>query len=161
MKKVCSLCLCLVLGLSMSGCSSSDKKEVDKTEEKEVKKDTYGIGETVLVEDINITVNATRIGEGIFGDADEGKEYFVLDITLENIGEEEATSSSIICYQLKDADGRKKSLAIGADTEGSLDGTIAPNEKLTGEIAFQAEPETELVLTFRPGLGDSVKIKVR
>lgn len=161
MKKILSVLLCLVILCGVSACSSDEeetkKDKKDKTEEK--KKTEYAIGETAEVKGIKITVNSTRIDEGLFGASDDGTVYFVMDITLENTTDEEFSSSTMLCYTLKDIDGRKQELTIGANTNGSLDTQIEPGEKGTGEIAFKAAPEGQLTLTFKPNSFENDKAK--
>ncbi|WP_317437400.1 DUF4352 domain-containing protein [Thomasclavelia spiroformis] len=156
-----------VIGAAMGGNDNESEQKKDTkteqtTEKKEEKKEKeiYDIGETAEVDGIKITVNSTRIDEGIIS-AENGKQYFVLDITLENTTDEEFSSSSMMCYELKDADGRKIDMSIGANLNGSLDTSVAPGEKAVGEIAFETSPEGELTLRFTPNLTDSVRIKVR
>lgn len=162
MKKVLSLLLVLGLCFGLAGCGGDDSGSDDKkTEQKEEKKDTYAVGETAEVEGIKITVNSTRVDEGIVP-ANEGKQYFVMDISLENTKDDEFSSSSILCYELKDGEGRKAEMSVAANLNGNLDTTVAPGEKVAGEIAFETAIEGELVLKFTPSIGsDSVKIKVR
>lgn len=151
-----------IIGAAMGGSDKedSDKKDSPKTEQKEEKKDTYAIGETAEIDGIKITVNSTRIDEGIIA-ADEGKQYFVMDISLENTRDDKFSSSSLLCYELKDADGRKVDMSVTANLNGSLDTSVEPGEKATGEIAFETATEGELTLKFTPGFGDSIKFKVR
>lgn len=159
MKKILSLLLVLGLCVGLTGCGSGDSTDNTQQEEK-VEKKEYGIGDTAEVEGIKITVNSTRIDEGIFS-APEGKQYFVLDISLENTTDEDFVSSSLMCYEIKDGDGREENVSIGANLNGSLDTTIAPGEKGIGEIAFETAPEGDLTLKFTPMLDKSVSIKVR
>lgn len=171
MKKIWSLLLCSFLVFSMTGCSSDDKdkdadKQTEKTDEKkdkkkEKKKDYFEIGETAEVEGVKITVNSTRIDPGDYITPEEGKEFVVLDIKLENTTDKDVVSSSIICYTLKDGDGRDQSMTIGASLNGSVDGTVPAGDVLSGEVAFEVDQGNTLMLTFRPGFGDSVKIKIR
>lgn len=155
MKKVFSLLLVAVLGFVLVGCGSETKTDKKKEEKKD-----YTIGETASVDDIKITVNSTRNDAGIFA-PEEGTVYFVLDITLENTGDEDFTSSSMMSFKLKDADGREQDLSIGANLNGSMDTDVPAGEKASGEIAFETAPEGQLVLTYTPGFGDKVKINVR
>lgn len=150
------------VGSALSGGDDSkEDKQSEKKTEKEAKSE-YAIGESAEVGDVKITVNSTRIDEGLVA-ADEGKVYFVMDITLENMGDEEFSSSSLANFELKDAEGRKQDLSIGANLNGSMDTTIPAGEKATGEIAFEVAPEGTLVLSYRPDIisSDSVKIVVR
>lgn len=142
-----------------SGGEDEPKADNQKSEEKTKKKE-FGVGETVKVEDINITVNSTRVDEGMIA-SDDGTVYFVMDITLENTSDKSYSSSSMMCFTLKDTDGREQDLTVGAKLNGSMDTEVPAGEKASGEIAFKTAPEGKLVLTYKPGFGDSVKINVR
>lgn len=170
MKRVLSILTVLCLFLGVSACSSSDdtkdssdKSSEKKEEKKKEEKKELTVGDTGEADGIKITVNTTRVDAGgDFLKPDEGKVWFIMDITLENTTDEEFSSSSIICYTLKDADGREQDMAIGPELNGSLDTKVPAGETVVGEIAFTAVPEGELFLTFAPFLSDtSVKIKVR
>lgn len=151
-----------VLGAMLGGDDSSDsnKETKEKTEQKEEKKQTYTVGDTAEVDDIKITVKSTRIDEGI-SPAEEGKQYFVMDIQIENTSKEKFSSSSLMCYELKDSEGRKMDMSIMVDLNGSLDTEIEAGEQTVGEIAYEVPSDGELTLKFTPFLDDSVKIKVR
>lgn len=156
MKKLFTAFLCAFMIFGLVGCGGSEKPE---EENNEPVKTEYAIGETAEVDGIKITVNSTRVDEGLFGGSDDGTIYFVLDITLENTTDETFASSSMMCYELKDGDGRKQDLTVGANLNGSLDTEIDPGEKGAGEIAFKTNPEGTLVLTFTPGAFSSEKVK--
>lgn len=163
MKKL--LCLGVIGSILLTGCGGSSdtaKKEETKEEKKEEKKTEFQIGETAEVEGTKITVNSVREDYGNdFMKPAEGKVYYILDVSLENTKDKEFASSSLLCYELKDGDGRKQDISIFADLNGSLDTTVPANDKAAGEIAFEANAEGPLVLTFTPQIKGSVKIVVR
>ena len=170
MKKVLSLLACGVLAASFAGCSNSEESapsNSEKTEEKQEKKEeqapkTYGVGDTATVENIDITVNSTRVAQSTLGVAPEdGKQYFVMDISLANNQDDTFNSSTMLCYSLKDEDGREQDLAFDVDLNGSLDTEIGAGQKGAGEIAYTVPAEGALYLTFTPTFGDSVQIQVR
>lgn len=162
MKKLLALFLCSVLALGLAGCSEKEgeAQKGDGETSQEEEKSVYAVGETAEVDGIKITVNSTRVDEGLLP-AKDGKIHFVLDITLENTKDSEYSSSSLLCYEVKDGDGRKQSMSITANLNGTMDTKVAPGEKETGEIAFETDPEGALTLTFTPAMGDSVQFNVR
>lgn len=165
MKRLLALFLCGVLALGLAGCSEKEgeaqKTDGDTTQENQnEEKSVYEIGETAEVDGIKITVNSTRVDEGLLA-AKDGKVHFVMDITLENTNDSEFASSSLLCYKVKNGDGREQSMSITANLNGTLDTKISAGEKASGEIAFETDPEGSLVLTFTPSFGDSVKFNVR
>ena len=134
-------------------------KKDEKATQKEEKKD-YKVGDTAEVDGIKIKVNKVRTDKGII-EADKGKEYFIMDITLENTTDEDLSSSSVMCFELKDADGRKQDQSLSVDLNGNMDTTVSAGEKATGEIAYEVKKKSKLTLTYTPKFGDSVKINVR
>lgn len=145
------------------GSSDDDKKKEDKKEEKEKKKTEYSIGETVEADGFKITLNSVRNAENEYVQPDEGNVYFVIDMTIENLKDEETTISSIGMFKLKDAEGREQDQSIVVEVNGSLGGKVQPNEKLSGEIAYQVPAEGELYLYMQTALfdGETIKYKVR
>ena len=159
MKKLLKVLFVVMLCFGVVGCSSDDNGDNNN---KEVAKSVYEIGETATVEGINITVNSVRVSTGNdWSTPEEGKEFFVMDITLENTKDSDFSSSSLMCYKLKDADGRDQDIEIFIDLNGTLDTTVPSGDKASGEIAFEVPIGSELTLTFSPNLSKSVKIKVR
>ncbi|MCL2606043.1 MAG: DUF4352 domain-containing protein [Coriobacteriia bacterium] len=123
-------------------------------EEESTGPEIFSVGDTVEAGNFRVTVNSVRTdtGEDFFG-PDEGNEFFYVDMSIENISDDEQTISSILMFTIFDEDGRQLDQALFADTQGSLDGTIAPTRTLTGEYAVEApEGATGLELQFEGAL---------
>lgn len=167
MKKLLALLACGVMTTSLAACGS-DNTSTDDSAKEEVKEEKeenkiYGIGETATIDDIDITVNSVREAQSNLGATmDAGTTYFVLDVSLANHTDDTFNSSSMICYSLKDADGREQDMVFDVDLNGSLDTEIPAGQNGAGEIGYKVPTEGSLFLTFTPRLGsDFVQFQVR
>lgn len=104
--------------------------------------ETYALGDTVEFRDTRFTPEEfrTSMGGEYFG-PDQGNEFAIVDITVENTGDEELTISTLLQMDLKDQEGRTYDVSISALTEidrGFSQGNpIAPNTTRRGEVAFE------------------------
>lgn len=175
----------LVASTLLVGCSSSDKSstssstaaptesEVSSTStassQSKSKAKAYGIGETIEVDGIKLTINsATSLNEVdqfyTASDLEEGKTYEIIDATIENDRNEEVLISSFLHFHLKDGEGRNEATPlISVRGNGTLDGTIIAGDVSSGELIYMAPAEGELNLYFTsPGdNGQTVKINIR
>lgn len=175
MKKFLIFALCFPLLLAGCGSSSSDSSTTEKEEEtnQEVKQSNkpsvYQIGDVVENDIATITINSitettsvdTYVNEEKLG---EGKEYVVVDATVENVSDEPLNFSILASYRMVDGDGRECDVESIANTNGSLNATgLNPGEKMTGEVVFQAPTDGELFIKFYPELlgSENYKIQVR
>lgn len=150
--------------LAFVGCSSDNTKadentdkpvvEESKKEDKELK-----VGDTFEQDGLKITVNKIREVKPTddFMKPDEGTKWVAADVTIENIGNEDAAISSVLNFKLLDKDGRSFEMAIVTNLNGSLDGALTVGRKMTGETAFsvpmdtqEVELEVNLKLTGKP-----------
>lgn len=86
-----------------------------------------------------VTYKASDSSE--FVKATEGKELVYLDLTIENLSDEEMAISSMMSFELKDSDGRKQDYKLVTDLNGQLDGKVLQGEKMSGEIVYEVEKE--------------------
>lgn len=147
MKKILAALLLACMVFTVTGCGSEDK--VNK------------IGDTAQADDFKITVNSVRTSSEGFTAPKDGMEYFIIDVTLENVGNEEKTISSLLCFNLTNENGDRQNASITATTSKDAGGTVAAGAKIQGEIAFETKPEGKLTLKFRPGLDEVVTFEVR
>lgn len=154
--------IALIAMIGLVGCSIqvSNKEGSEEKTKEEIKNSIAAIGEVTESDGLKITVNSTRIDKGLF-EANDGKILFVIDVTLENTTDKSYFTSSIMNFHLKDSEGRQLSQSFMANLNGSLDTTIPPYEKVSGEIAYSAPTEGELIFSFTPILEKAVRIKVR
>lgn len=158
-----------IFGSMGSGDDENTPDSADKTEEKqseatkndseEQKEDTYGIGDTVSVGDMQYTVNKVETGKEVGPSVlptTAGDTFLIVDLTVKNNGNEAVTVDSSF-FKLKEGDK-----TFEADTDASMsanqndDGEITnsfflqslnPDVEMTGKVVFdvteaQANSET-------------------
>lgn len=157
MKKIISLLLVLLLGLSLVACSSEEEGKEESLTDK-----VFGLNETADLDGLKFTVTGAEERSQEYLEADEGKVYYVLEIAIQNDRDDDFASSSLMCYSIFDEDGREYDTALFTDLNGDLDGTVEAGGKRVGEIAFEVPSEGTLTLNITPDLmGDTIKIAVR
>lgn len=131
------------------------------SEEKTVK--IFNIGDAVQIDDIIYTVNSIReVPENKFLSPEKGNVWYAVDITVENKGRETFNSSSLLMFTLIDGESYSYDIAIVPDLKGSVDGEIASEGKLRGEIAFEIpEDAKDLELEIDPILFGDGKVIVK
>lgn len=142
---------------SSSISSSTDSKEENTTK-------NYSVGDTVELKDYKVTVNGVRtVTQDNTGyiKAEEGKEFFLVDCTVENTSSKDQTVSSIMMFKIVDKDGRSYDQALFTDANGQLDGTVGSGRKITGEYCVQVpQGQTGLELEFNSSLINNQQIIV-
>ena len=166
MKKVLiSILILSCIFFLLAGCNDVKPEKVDKetTGEPHAKTETYKIGDSVKAGNLIFTVNSTRTDEGgEFIKPDEGKIYYMVDVTVENTGSESEAVSSLMMFKLFDSDGYNYSVTIGPETKGSVDGEISAGRKLRGELAFEIPQDAEgLELEIDPSIFGNGQIIVK
>lgn len=123
---------------------SGNQSEGNVSSEAPKKNAAAQLGDTIEVEKgLFLTVNSVQVSQGGFS-APDGV-YLVFDCTYENRTDKETNLSTLMSLYIKDDDGVKYDQAMWADTAGSLDGTLMPDEKQKGEIAFDVPVDTEKI----------------
>lgn len=114
------------------------------------------IGEALDYHGMIVTVNSVRESKGDdYLKPQEGNVLKVLDITVVNQGDEELVVSSALSFSLSDASGQTYMPSVTSDIKQSLDGKLAPGEKLQGEIPYEVSKEAkDLKLTYMIPLKD-------
>ena len=87
--------------------------------------------------DKNLSVNILGVKEE---KSESGERFLLIKMEVFNSGSSDMNFSSLMSFDLTD-ESRKTSYSLSpfAKTEGSLDGTIFPNNKIIGEVAFEIE----------------------
>ncbi len=102
---------------------------------------TNGIGDTVRLGDMDVTVNGVRADSGTeFFEPDEGHAFVYVDVTFQNHGSDPAALSALLQMKLTDADGWVYSVDLSATAAGdnpSSDGEVAPGAVRRGELGYQ------------------------
>lgn len=153
--------LFLFISLTITGCSLTES-----TNEKGEKTSEFNVGEIAKVNNTKMVINSvTKIYKECSFEW-EGKcesytepenDYFLLvDLTVENIGSETLSISSLMSFDLKDNNGEKGSLSFMLDAvKSSLDGDVMAGDKLKGQIAFDVKDSDVYYFYYFDSLGDS------
>ena len=153
--------LFLFISLTITGCSLTES-----TNEKGEKTSEFNVEETAKVNNTKMVINSvTKIDKECSFEW-EGKcesytepenDYFLLvDLTVENIGSETLSISSLMSFDLKDNNGEKGSLSFMLDAvKSSLDGDVMAGDKLKGQIAFDVKDSDVYYFYYSDSLVDS------
>jgi len=110
----------------------------EETPKEEATPEVFKVGDSVTFDDLIITVNSVRESPGDdFFQPSEGNVFFMVDVTAENTGTEEAAISSMLNTELADSDGYTYNITLTGDVKGSFDGSVGAGRKLRGEVAFE------------------------
>ncbi len=158
-KKSFILALILLLALSVFafGCEETttpervekdDTEQVVTTDRKSGSSDetaapateTFSIGDTVKMGDLEFTLKGARWDQGDqFMKPDQGERWLVLDCEIENRSDKSTSISSLLMFTLYDEDNYSMDMEFFANTKGSLDGELGAGRKMAGELAFNVE----------------------
>ena len=116
---------------------TEDKQEVPE-DVKKASDEPAAIGEALNYHGMIVKVNGIRDSNGDdYLKPKAGNTLKVLDITVENRSDAEQVVSSANSFDLTDESDKSYMEAITSDIKQSLDGTLAPGQKLQGEIAYE------------------------
>jgi hypothetical protein len=116
------------------------------------------IGEKVTGEGFELTLNTAKYQKGGEYFEPENDFYLVLNFTVENTSEDPLSLSSWGNFELQGSDLYIYSLALGAETKGTLDSDIAPGGSLRGEIAFDVPSLDSYEVRFKPEMFSDFKV---
>lgn len=161
MKKNKYLLLLFVSLLLLTGCV-----DTESTNEKGEKTRTFNVSETAKVNNTIFKINSIKKiekecmfefdGKCSSWNEPENDFFLVIDLTIENNGEEDLAISSMISFDLKDIDGVKGNYAILTESvKSQLDGTVMPGDKLSGQIGYDVKNSNEYNFYFIDSLLDS------
>jgi len=111
----------------------------------------FAVGDTVALGDWEVTVNSVVdpwVSPEEFDTPPAGR-YLEVDVTVTNNSASPETVSSLLCFEVRDADGRSVSqeLLVGGGT--SPDGEVDPGGRLTGSLYYDVpEGVDDLELRF-------------
>lgn len=98
----------------------------------------FAVGDAIKMGNFVFVVNGVRESAG-----DEwirqrdGHIYKIVDVTLENVGEQPESISSFLMFALIDKEGYTYNVTFGPETRGRLDGELQPGRKMRGELVFE------------------------
>jgi len=124
-------------GESSTQESSKDAQENASGEENKMEK--YKIGDMVKLGDLTVIVNEVKdLPNQEFAEPKEGRKLIGVDVTFENVSNEPQAISSLLQFQVKDADGYAYDQSFMYDTGKSLpEGELAPGAKASGIIPYE------------------------
>lgn len=115
------------------------------TLEQNLQIEVYDVGTTIEFKDTQVTVNDVRVEEqlGTYAEPDEGNEYVVVDISIENQTGEERYISTFLQMLVKDGDGysyQEDFTATSQLDKPFVEGTpLADGETRRGEVVYEVE----------------------
>lgn len=126
----------------------------------------YIRGETAEVNDLKVTLTNVYQSKGNnYYKPEKGKEFLMIEFTIENKSKSECTISSVLCFSTW-CDDTLCTIDLEALSTGMLSGKpqldtiIEPNKKFTGIIGYQVDKEwKKVVIEFSPELYFSEKVK--
>lgn len=145
--------LAFLTSLGKSSKKSGEPKKVEKAvqeesqmeikqEEVEPEATSFKIGDRIETEDYFVTVKGIRKTSGAIAPK-SGYTYLLVDVLVENKTSDEKTISSMLSSSVRDEEGVKYTITVGADNKGSLDGRLLPKDKLRGEVVFEIPKEAK------------------
>jgi hypothetical protein len=133
---------------------AEDAQEEEDDEATDEVAEGYSIGETISMGDLEHTFHGARFAEGDeFMEPEEGSRWLVVDVEVENQGDDSEAMSSLIMWSLVDSENRSVDVTITGEEQGSLDGELGAGRSMRGEIAYDVdEDEADWELIFEPQL---------
>lgn len=108
----------------------------------------FNIGDSVQFDNLIITVHGVRESESELFKPDEGNIIILVDVSAENVGDDQEAISSLLLTEVVDTDGFKYNLTITDDAKGSFDGSVGVGRKLRGEIAYEVPKDASIEFIF-------------
>jgi hypothetical protein len=134
-----------------------------ESETEEQAPEFFKLGETVETSKIKATITEMTKPKGDeFNKPEDGNEFVLLKMTIENISEDqELTISSMLSFNAYiDDSALNESFTAHLESDNTMDGTIAPGKKLTGTLGYEVPKDwKEIEIHFEPEVWDDVKIK--
>lgn len=165
---VVTLLIILIIILFFAMCNSIFSKDpaetakpinsaapVDKTASS-TENPVYGIGDTLEMKKVRTTLIDVRTSRGSqYITPEDGNEYVVFELEIENSSDEEIAVSSLLCFNAY-ADDYKLEFSLSAmsqDKAQQLDGTIAAGKKIKGVVGFEAPVDWKTAeIHFKPSV---------
>lgn len=110
--------------------------------------DIHAVGDEVTFDDVSVTVNSVDFQRslGSFAEADDGKEFAIVDITTTNNTDDELSISTLLQMKMKDGTGNSFDLSISALSSLSQpyneSQPLASGETRRGKVPFEVPQDT-------------------
>lgn len=105
------------------------------------------IGDTITVREVEITLDAAEISQGVqYNAPGDGKVFLFLTFSVANNSKNEINLSSLISTDayVDDYSTDINIMAVAASSESSLDGSVAPGKKMKGVLAYEVPEDFEI-----------------
>ncbi|MDK2902286.1 MAG: hypothetical protein PWQ93_205 [Clostridiales bacterium] len=137
--------------------TTANEVSESETGTKPAESTTYKMGDIIKMGDLQLTVNSAEIvaPDKINEPLDTNNQFLFIDITIENIGQESTSISSMLMFKAVDKDGRSQSMTFHTEQKGTLDGELGAGRKMTGQIVFEVPKDTkpaDYELIFEPDI---------
>lgn len=147
-----------------TGADNGAEKETPETPDAEPEEpEFFKLGETVETSKVKATITDMSKSDGSeFNTPGEGKEFVLIDVTIENISDDqELNISSILSFKAYVDDVTlNENLSAQIEADNTMDGTIAPGKKMTGTLGYEVPKDwKEIEIHFEPNVWKDVKIK--
>lgn len=104
---------------------------------------TFGINETATFKTLKFTATEIKSSKGSgFSKPSDGNIFVGVNFTIENISNENQNISSMLLFEAY-ADNAKASMSLFSDFGSTLDGTITPENSLTGFYAVEIPTDSK------------------
>jgi hypothetical protein len=101
----------------------------------------YKVGDVIAIGDhVLVVLGWENIPAGDFSKPDAGKKFVAVELLIVNNSQSSMSVSTLLQMAMKDDTGQKYDVDFMASTElegGSVDGELAPGEKIRGKVGFQ------------------------
>ena len=130
-----------------------------------VTQQNYKVGDVVSIGDhVLVVLGWENIQPGDFSKPDAGKKFVAVELLIVNNSQSAMSVSTLLQMSMKDDTGQKYDVDFMASTASggaSVDGELAPGEKVRGKVSFQvAENATGLQFVFDASVFGSGKVFV-
>lgn len=142
---------------------TTTESATDTSEDRE-EKDTFGIGETAEMNNVQVTMVSYSENEGSeYNKPTDGNEYVMVEFDIVNNSENEITVSSALSFDGY-ADDYALNYSFAAmmenETSNQLDGTIAPGKKMDGMVGFEVPKDWKTMeIHFKDDVWSNSKFK--
>ena len=157
-KLICLVLLAMMLICVFAGCSDEPVlvKKGGSTNTTESEKETvFGVGDTVELNDVEVTLVGIHQSEGsAYNKPETGNVFVLCEFNIVNNSDEELNVSTMLNFDAY-CDDYSCSLSIGAllekEDKEQLDGTVAAGKKMNGVVGYEVPADwTEFEIRYTP-----------
>lgn len=150
--------------LNKETVAENDTSYTEVSEQEESEKETFSVGETAEMNDVQVTMlNYEEIQGSEYNKPTDGNIFVLVEFEIVNNSDKELTVSSVLSFDAY-ADDYSLNYSLGAllekEGENQLDGTIAAGKKMKGVIGYEVSKDwEEIEIHFTDNVWGSNKFK--